>query len=362
MVRVFVSGPPVDVLSKTPTFLQVGAVGLCAALGCRPVETKASTAPVGAVTTAARSEPPKPQGTLIVAGEGGVFELSATGEVVRQLEATGKAAFPRFVRGNTAIVFVQEHARLVELELATGATRVVAGPWQASVQCDADVAFELAIQTHEDVVVDRDGRHVCINLLDRNVNMASAASRLRIDLESGRWEQGFTAFNDACRSRDRAEPVACEPDTPPASRTAPSFPYSFGPADHTLLDASRQIVARIGQFELAAEAPAGRYQLLRGNFEDGDYIHFQFLLLDRSTGEVFPLPAESQTKPQPRSLAALTKEELADPSREVLGNRAGDIVGETSVHFVNSDTLVVGRVLFRLAQREVVTLPGDLAW
>ena len=46
----------------------------------------------------------------------------------------------------------------------------------------------------------------------------------------------------------------------------------------------------------------------------------------------------------------------------MLGNRASDIVGETSVHFVNSDTLVVGRVLFRLAQREVVTLPGDLAW
>jgi hypothetical protein len=338
-------------------------VALLASCGCTPTER---VRPAGAKAPATSTATPSVRSTehsppLIVAGAAGIFELGALGEPVRRLGSSDQASHPRFLPGARALVFVHHGRTLRRLELATGTERAVAGPWQALVVCNEDVRFDLAVQSHEDVQVDRDGRHVCVSLNDRNVNMTSIASHVRIELESGHLEQGLTPFDQACLPLARSEPARCAPSPNGAPSKRPPSPYSFDSERHALLDASGELIAEIGDFELAIEAENDRYSVLRGNFEAGDYIHFQLLVLDRHTGELLPLPS-ADAGAAPAFPVALGRTELARLSRRTLGERAGDFVGEDTLRFHGPERLVAGKLLVLFGSRRLVALPGEVAF
>jgi hypothetical protein len=111
---------------------------------------------------------------------------------------------------------------------------------------------------------------------------------------------------------------------------------------------------------LAEKSPRGRFIVLRGNFEEGDYIHFNLLVVDRRTGAVLPLP-NADSKEPPAWPQPLTPAELADPSRQRLGPRAGDYVGESQLRFASETLLAAGELLFFFEHERVSALPGDLA-
>src|SRR5262249_55861370 len=96
--------------------------------------------------------------------------------------------------------------------------------------------------------------------------------------------------------------------------------------------------------------------ILTGNLDQGDYTHMNLLLLDRQTGEVFPLGGSAGAWPKP-----LTRKELRKPTRELLGDRAGDFVGETARFFLDDATLVIDGAILFLDKEKVVALPGELA-
>jgi hypothetical protein len=338
-------------------------IALLSWCGCTPTER---VRPADVKAPAALTAPPSARSTgpapaLIVAGAAGIFELGSAGEPVRRLGSSDQASYPRFLPGSSALVFVHQGTTLRRLEIATGTERAVAGPWQAHVVCNEDVRFELAVQAHEDVQVDGDGRHVCVSLNDRNVNMASIASHVRIELGSGHLEQGLTPFDHACLPLARSEPARCEPSPKAAPSHRPPLPYAFDSERHALLDTSGKLIAEIGDFELAIEAENDRYSVLRGNFEEGDYIHFQLLVLDRRTGELLPLPSVDAAT-APAFPVALGRAELARLSRRTLGERAGDFVGEDTLRFHGPERLVAGKLLVLFGPRRLVALPGEVAF
>jgi hypothetical protein len=58
-------------------------------------------------------------------------------------------------------------------------------------------------------------------------------------------------------------------------------------------------------FEPVATTASGRYLILLGNLAKGDVAHLQALLLDRSTGDLFPIPQRPSDWPAPLELDAI---------------------------------------------------------
>jgi hypothetical protein len=78
------------------------------------------------------------------------------------------------------------------------------------------------------------------------------------------------------------------------------------------------------------ESPSGRWSVLRGDVEEGDYIHARLLLLDRDKGELFRI-AESRSWPPPlRPKGKHGLPQIKTPVDTI------DVVGESDVRWLGS--------------------------
>src|SRR5262249_10141111 len=148
----------------------------------------------------------------------------------------------------------------------------------------------LAVQAREDIHLDADGAHLCVLLQDRNVNMMSFARSARVDLKTHKVEDRWTFWDSGCDGQPTGEAFDCpEKEKPKPEKKEGTFPYRY--EAHKLIGPGAKNLGAIGDFILdeAAASPSGRWVILAGNLEEGDYIHMNFLLLDRQTGEVLPL-------------------------------------------------------------------------
>jgi hypothetical protein len=227
-----------------------------------------------------------------------------------------------------------------------------------SLPCD-DGSISLAVQTDDDVTLDEQGRYLCVELFDRNLNMASAGISVRVDLAAGSFEQKAMLRPESCSVIPTGEAFDCR-SKPTRAPEVERFPYSFAEANFALNGPSNQAFGRLDDFAVEQTSSDGRWLLLSGNREEGDYVHRNLLAFDRLEGSVFPIPGSDIDSP-PGWPEPLRGPELFDPSRERLGTRAGDFVAETSVRFAGTDRLVAGGVLLFLRERRAVRLPGDLA-
>jgi hypothetical protein len=293
---------------------------------------------------------------FVIARKDGVFVLDQNWEP-RRLSSTPDAAAPRFLPGRRAIIFLQANRRLMELDLETGAERAVAGPWSTTVACAGSPAVELSLQTDQDVALDAQRARVCIELMDRNLNMASHVVSIRVNLAAQKFEMRSTL---GCGARRAASAFDCGPRSAEPAPAANDFPYAFDQDAGVVRSKSGASLGKLSEWVIEGVSPNGRWVVLRGNMEDADYIHFNLLVVDRLKGVVLPLPnRESDAKtawPAP-----LDRGDLDNPSRERLGVRAGDFVGESTVRFAEPDTLVAGDLMFLLDVEKVVVLDGELA-
>ncbi len=316
-------------------------------------------APIAAVTPDAPPPPAPPpsRAALHVAGKQGIVEIGADGTIGRKLVATEDASSPRYLPGRKGIVYLAG-ADVHVLSLDTGKDEKIATmPTQAKCHADSEEDITLAVQDRDDVRLDADGTHLCVLLQDRNVNMMSFARSVRVDLKSHKVEDRWTAWDSNCDEKATGEVLDCpQREAPAAPKKDASFPYRY--EEHKLIGPEGKNLGGIGDFVLdtAPPSPSGRWVILAGNLEEGDYIHMNLLLLDRQTGEVFPLGGESGKWPKP-----LKKKELKKPTREALGDRAGDFVGESARYFLDDNTLVMDNALLFLDQKKVVAIPGELA-
>jgi hypothetical protein len=317
-----------------------------------PPETRAPAKPVEAAPS---SGPPTTQARFVVAGKDGVFVLDAAGGR-RRVGKAKDAAAPRFVPGRRAIVFLHANTEFVELDLETGVERVVAGPWRVVLECPRAPSVSLELQADDDVKLDVDGRHACVALWDRNLNMASFGVSIRADLVAHTFEARAEL---GCTDAETDVRTVCNEGVEPRAVPA-EHPYALDEKASVLRSPSGAVWVRFADWAVHAKSPSGRWLVMRGNVEEGDYIHFNLFVVDLLTGAVWPVP-ERVPGTKTAWPAELNGDELADPSRKRLGARAGDYVGESTVRFVEPDVLVVGELLLLLTDQRVIELDGDLA-
>ena len=224
----------------------------------------------------------------------------------------------------------------------------------------------LALQTELDFVVDAPKNAACLTLMDRNLNMRDVTLEVRVHLERGTVERWLDAAS-GCRQTKGVELGRIPDSLTCARRLAPSeppapFPFDFS-GDTVIrndVPGSRARVARLRDYSANTYSPSGRWLVLDGDVEDGDYIHRRVVLLDRTTGEVFALPKADGAGP--RRLDASQK--TSPPSIPTPIENTFEAVGETTVRWLGTneadEVLVLDDLVLR-PQRRAFSVKGEVA-
>jgi hypothetical protein len=249
----------------------------------------------------------------------------------------------------------------------------------------------LDVQTTSEFKVDHVKQVACLDLMDRNTNMATLGMRVRVDLASGkvlRWMTlgaedcqlpadvlaGVPPDDDVCNtlmqyvpptsaipSRED-EPLASTPADASSAVAAPAavqLPFGFEDERVTQLKAGGKPIAKLSLegYEVELASPSGRWLLLGGDPEEGDYMYRRLLLLDRQTGELFAVQHEAGAFPKP--LKAQGKR-VRTPVRD-----ASLLQFEADVRWVGdsaeSELLVIDDLLVRPGER-AFSVAGELAF
>ena len=298
------------------------------------------------------------QTELIVGSKRGLEAWQPDGSGKRMI-SRGVALRPRWIDATRVLVIVSRDsdlakgARLERISLSDGKRSKVAKlpPFACKQPADAkpdstqESQLDLAIQDPSDFVVDKGGQKACISLMDRNINMMTYALEVAIDLKKGKVERWLTAGGDTCIPPDGVELAESEAKldcsaaerSPQSQVVAPPFPFTF--TENGILKKGQgeegDPVLKIPGYAPNEDAtsPSGRWMVLSGDQEDGDYIHRSLVLLDREKGEVFPLRL-SRTWPAP--LRAGGKQKLPHIKTPIA--KTSGAVGETDVRWLGTST------------------------
>lgn len=278
---------------------------------------------------------------LIAANRAGVFEVTRDGRDVRQLSKTS-AQQPRWVVPGRRLVFLTEDAaELRSLDLETAKEKTVARV-RTRLDCPSgsvpagtpDPGVSLRLHDDDDFVVGQ-GR-ACLRLMDRNANMADFILDVRVDLATGRAEEFIPTARDNCKVARREAPPCERPLRRGTDKVPPS--EHAGPPDFFANEVS----------------PSGRWVLLHGNNEQGDYIYHQVVLYEIATRRTFPIfVRDAGDRPWPAPVPA---DQLTVP--DALGD---SVIAETPIYWLPGpdDRLVVDGYLIVPGVR--IAFVGDLA-
>ncbi|MBI5486372.1 MAG: hypothetical protein HY905_03480 [Deltaproteobacteria bacterium] len=245
---------------------------------------------------------------LVVAGPDGLATVDRDGSVIREITGT-PLALARWLPGNSELVGLGADGRsILRIELESGAVRAVASLPErvrvcASVEHEAgdmavgavgsDAGGSLHVESDDAVWVVPGGEVLCLVLQDRNANMMDYAVRFRVVLADGKVEAAIE-FPEACAV---AAPTGCGPEEKPQPVPRPSSRTTY-PFE---VDASARLVrdGRVaGVFaptldvledSFGHRSPSGRWVVLSGGVDGGDYIWRSLWLVDRQEGKVFPV-------------------------------------------------------------------------
>lgn len=354
--------------------------------------TLASIATIGA---GSRAQRPAPAPVLVLSPSDGFLELDPrTGVAGRVVHAT-HASVARY-RDATRVVFLVEGSNeLRELDLATGQARTIATlPGDVGLGCGGLwgtrapgapprepylVAEQLQFATSMAVDADR----ACFEVMDRNLNMASVVAQIEVDLHTSAVRSRITWLLEdepsSCTAIAEAEEEAlpCTALLRARARAASTrgraraASYTVrvvaGGARGLLVPPSgpgRRLAIVAPSLETIS--PDGRWGVLGGNPEEGDYIYRSLWLVDLVRGRVFGLAGaggeqedesgSAQARPWPAPLPARV---LADAER--IREAGFGAAGETSVRWMG-DALVLGETVLVRPGRSIVRLPGPLVW
>ncbi|MDX2024489.1 MAG: hypothetical protein SF187_29885 [Deltaproteobacteria bacterium] len=225
----------------------------------------------------------------------------------------------------------------------------------------------LNIQDPGDFRIDRKKGWACITLMDRNINAASLLLDIRVDLKSGNVARHVSVGEFSCRPPDGVTTGAKAADTcgsqSRASATASQqkrYAFSFRTGNVMKSVKGRpQKVLRINEYEQEALSPSGRWALLSGDQSDGDYIHRQLVLLDRETGQIFPIHGSPGAWPSALEPVAGSSLRIEVPIANTIG-----VVGESDVRWLGtsaeSEVLVIDDLII-VPRRESFSVNGAVA-
>lgn len=204
---------------------------------------RAEAPPVGPEPSApvAPAASPLPPATLLVPAQGDGLIVSRVGGIVlldaelRQLAVlTAERGRNLRVVGEELYYFTLKKPVLRALNLNSGETRTVATLPRVKDPCfgggpPADPI--MFVQSEADLTIA--AGVLCLDIMDRNANMAAETRNFRVDLSTGAVEQRMVAFlgGDACGEiREREQPRLCMPARPAASeQIGPKGRWSFVP-------------------------------------------------------------------------------------------------------------------------------------
>jgi hypothetical protein len=365
------------------------ATSACAARASAPPSEHAAKPVVGvpssqATTSTSASEAPAalpvaPPRPLIVGSEDGLFRVSVE-DGKAELISAGPALYPRYIDAETVVVVnpvdrngLQRGAQLERVALSDGTrTRLAKLP---AFRCKGSQAedFSLDVQAPEGFQISKDGSRACLDLLDRNTNMASINVEVEIDLQSGKAKRALTIGEEECvapadarKKKGTSDWLGClerEPaTTQSALATRAPFPFAFAHAPVVQDDPEPRGAKQSGEgarkiklqgYGLENMSPSGRWLLLSGDEEDGDYLYRRLVLGDRTNGAFYVVPEDLDVegkKPWPTPLA--NPVEATEAVKRPIES-AGLVEGEADLRWLGepgAELLVVGRLVLR---------PGD---
>jgi len=232
---------------------------------------------------------------------------------------------------------------------------------------DDDMTSQVDLQDETDFVVDGARGRACLSLMDRNINMGEIAVEIVIDLKSGKIRRWLSLGEDACRPPKGV--TVGSPDSSEGCRGSSLGVPSIGDEtagfafrarnveDDIVIEGKSPGSVLVRSYQRAGDSPSGRFELLHGEQEDGDYIHFKALIFDRQTGQLFPVTQKPGRWPKPLPVVGKARRHIKTPVE-----RAGDLVGETPLRWLGPaehEVLLVEKSVL-VPYECIFELPGDL--
>jgi hypothetical protein len=330
-------------------------------------------ADAAATTAAAPLVDPQAGAEIIVGSNRGLEAWRRDGSGKRMI-SKGAARYPRWLDQQSVIVLrpageddLARGGRLERIAIADGKRSRLAklapfacagdpggGGDDASAVSDP---LSLNLQDESDFVVDASGRFACLTLMDRNINMSNVTLFVRVDLQTGKNARWFDPGEESCRLPDdvkagKPDPdAACSPRQPAREAPSASAPLRFAFEDEQVIEqqpaGGHAARARLPGYSAEKASPSGRWVVLGGDLEEEDYVHRQLVLLDRSTGDVYPIRPKAGAWPASLKPAGRKpRPQIATPVKNTAG-----VVGESDVRWLGlssaSEVLVVDTLIVR---------------
>jgi hypothetical protein len=315
--------------------------------------------------------PAEPESELIVGNAGGLIAWTRDGSSQRQISA-GAALHPRLIDEQTVLVVAPVKpeadaegwrlgARLERISLATGERAIVAHVpgFSCANEKPEEYQYDLSVQDARDFEVAADKMTACVELMDRNTNMASVQVLVRVDLISGGVKRWMTVGEAECKPPEGVVAASfeqvpgCESAASRASDATAAYPFSF--EEEKLLQASEAgkpaLKVKLRGYDVELASPSGRWLVLAGDPEEGDYLYRRLVLLDRASGQLYPIPEEPGSWPSP--LVAAKTKRIKQPIEAAIlveGERELRWFGDAESELLIVGDLVVrpGEALFRV--------------
>lgn len=135
------------------------------------------------------------------------------------------------------------------------------------------------LQSTADFGIDAAGRTACMQISDRNLNMANIILNFRIDLTTGKVTERVVFGGEECQTLVKGKPVVaplCKvPEAHPAVPVAAAQAWPF--------------TAKSKRFDADSTSASGRFSFLRDSdvvAEQGDYVYLAPFVFDAQTGVV----------------------------------------------------------------------------
>jgi hypothetical protein len=178
--------------------------------------------------------------------------------------------------------------------------------------------------------------------------------KLRVDLENGKVSR-FLEPGPSCsppRDVNRGEPPTPSFQACPEKkivRSAAGRVFRFAFDEGTIVEhaagARTSPTLKLSGYGTEDESPSGRWLVLGGDIEEGDYIHRRIVLFDRESGDVFPIRTKPGAWPSPLAGSG------ARPPFAIALPETASVVGESDVRWLGEDEtselLVVDELLVR---------------
>lgn len=300
--------------------------------------------------------------------------MDASGKVLR------RAMVPKGFEPDTcALIQVDKSGKEIGKDTGKDGTGTGAGEGQESGEEEAgeEEHWErdpLEPQSHQDFRIDARGGQVCLRIQDRNDNMSDVAMLVAMSLDSLKVGTRITLdVNQHCNDKGDLAADLCKDDEwgepwiegTPAPTVAATWPFDYREDKHTLMKGSKAVGRLCAEgadddenawgrcAEIESRSPSDRWILLSGVISEGDYIHRDLLLLDRSDGKLWQVVDPYDGKPSFAETSAAAH--FASDGGEVL-----NVVGESEIEWLPQDRLWIDGRLLIPESRTIHSIGGSL--